>query len=165
LLAVVKAVMNCRVALNAENFLNSWGTVNISGKTLLLTASELFVYWFSQTLQHAVHCWQFIEDSLSASHLYVARASESRYTPEFQIFVLPSIVCTPLNIVQNSRDGSWRQQCSVTNSWNVLYLAGDDKRLNYAENWITNGTVNRVFVFWGGGLMIDDWWYRVVCFF
>ena len=75
---------------------------------------------------------------------------------------MPSIVCTPLNIVQTSRDGSRRQQCVVTNSWNVLYLAGRDKRLNYAENWVTNGGVDRVFMFgWhyalaGGGLMIDD---------
>jgi hypothetical protein len=103
--------------------------------------------------------------SPSASHLYVASASDSTYTPEFQMSVLPSISCTPLNIVQNIRDGSRRQQSVLKHSWNVLYPAGDDKRLNYAENWITSGSSNKsVHVRLGGGrggqtaacLMIDD---------
>jgi hypothetical protein len=44
-----------------------------------------------------------------------------------------------------------------------LYLAGDDKRLNCAENWITNGSLNRMLGVFGWhcaaavrGLMIDD---------
>ena len=68
-----------------------------------------------------------------------------------------------MSIIQNSRDGSRRWKSVVTNSWNVLYLAGDDKRLSYAYNCITNGSLNRsVHVGWhysagvgrGGG--VDD---------
>jgi hypothetical protein len=65
------------------------------------------------------------------------------------MFVLPSTACTPLNIAQHSLDGSRRQQSIFSNSKNVIYLAGDDRRLNYAENWITSGSLSKnVHVGW-----------------